>query len=83
MVDVLSAFVGTLATVVMKSAPLVKDTAGEIAEFSKCVSAVSSAFQVVALFAKLADMGNDAKRGFQAWPQICVQVDDLCCKIAK
>lgn len=73
----LSGFVETVATVVKKTNPLVQDTAKEIADFAKCITIVSSAFQDVSLCAKLADMGMEMKRGVEAWPRIQEQVENL------
>lgn len=52
--------------VVVSAAPLVQDTAEEVADFPKCVNIVSSAFSVLALCAKLADVGMEVKHGADA-----------------
>lgn len=73
---VLSGFIQAVATVAKKSAPLIQDTAQDVADVAKCITIGSSAFQVVAFCAKLADKGMEVKRGVNMWPRIREQVDE-------
>ena len=75
--DLLCGFVETVATVVKKNVPVVKDVAEEVADFAKCITVVSSALQVVMMCSILAEMGMEMKRGTAEWPRIHGRVENL------
>ena len=75
--DLMCGFVETVATVVKKSVPVVKDVAEEVADFAKCITVVGSALQVVVMCGTLAEMGMEMKRGTVEWPRIHGRVENL------
>ena len=57
--------------------PVTKDFAEEVADFTKCVPVVNSAFQVVVMPASEAETGMQIKRVKVEWPPTYARLKDL------
>ena len=75
--NLLSGFVETVATVVKRCVPVAKNVAEEVADFAKCVAVESSVLQVVLICASFAEVGMEIKRAKVEWHCIYARLEYL------